>query len=589
MSETVIRSLSKVFAGSADDLLSKPCSVVHVEGHTLALFSVEGRLYAVDNRCPHMGFPLDRGSVKDGILTCYWHYARFDLASGGTFDLFADDVPAYPLTVEDGGVWIDLTPRGDSYERALTRLRSGLEHNITLVIAKAVIAMLDHNTGPADAFRTTVHFGAQYRRAGWGMGQTINAVMMNLLPYLDHADHAHALYQGMMAVAESVDGSPANFTIDPLPRQDIDLPTLKRWFRRFVEVRDSEGAERCLASAVDAGASDRDLTDIMFSAATDHRYLTVGHVADFTNKAFEALDAIGWDRGETRLVLTSLVPAYIGATRQEESNAWRYPVDLVALLEDAFVELPTALETGLSKRGTWALDPEAQVDVLLSDNPQATIEALLTALRDGATEEQLAALVTYAAIRRMAHFHVSNEFGDWDTVLHTLSYSNAIHRAIQRLGDQVSPEVVRGIFDAAMSVYLDRFLNIPAAPIPRIKDLESNPENLLEALLDLLDHQGEVDAAGELVARYLASGGDPAKLIATMGYGLVREDTDFHTIQTLEAAIQQFKRWQGTPAAAHALIAAARYLAAHTPNNRASTQTYRIARRFHRGERLFEG
>jgi nitrite reductase/ring-hydroxylating ferredoxin subunit len=37
----------------------------------------------------HMGFPLERGSVADGILTCHWHHARFDLASGCTFDLWA--------------------------------------------------------------------------------------------------------------------------------------------------------------------------------------------------------------------------------------------------------------------------------------------------------------------------------------------------------------------------------------------------------------------------------------------------------------------------------------------------------------------
>lgn len=46
-----------------------------------------GKVLAVDNRCPHMGFPLDRGTVRDGILTCHWHHARFDLATGGTFDL----------------------------------------------------------------------------------------------------------------------------------------------------------------------------------------------------------------------------------------------------------------------------------------------------------------------------------------------------------------------------------------------------------------------------------------------------------------------------------------------------------------------
>ena len=44
----------------------------------------------LDNRCPHMGFPLDQGSVEDGILTCHWHHARFELASGCTFDLWVD-------------------------------------------------------------------------------------------------------------------------------------------------------------------------------------------------------------------------------------------------------------------------------------------------------------------------------------------------------------------------------------------------------------------------------------------------------------------------------------------------------------------
>ncbi len=50
------------------------------------IFHDHGKIFAVDNRCPHMGFPLDRGTFKDCILTCHWHHARFDLNTGGTFD-----------------------------------------------------------------------------------------------------------------------------------------------------------------------------------------------------------------------------------------------------------------------------------------------------------------------------------------------------------------------------------------------------------------------------------------------------------------------------------------------------------------------
>src|SRR5256885_13864332 len=106
---------NKIRAADWSDVRSKGCSPLTVEGHTLALFVVGDEVFAIDNRCPHMGFPLDRGSVRDGILTCHWHHARFDLASGGTFDLFAHDVIAYRAWIEDGGVWVDLTPQGDRH------------------------------------------------------------------------------------------------------------------------------------------------------------------------------------------------------------------------------------------------------------------------------------------------------------------------------------------------------------------------------------------------------------------------------------------------------------------------------------------
>ena len=78
------------------------------------------------------------------------------------------------------------------------------------------------------------------------------------------------------------------------------------------------------------------------------------------------------------------------------------------------------------------------------------------------------------------------------------------------------------------------------------------------------------------------------KLLAMIGKLLLRENRDFHTIQTIEGAFKQYKRWQGTEVGTHALIAAARYLAAHAPTVRAQGQTYDIAHRLHRGERLFE-
>jgi hypothetical protein len=367
-----------------------------------------------------------------------------------------------------------------------------------------------------------------------------------------------------------------------LPDVGADLLKLKRWLRQFVEVRDSEGVERCIVSAVQTGATYRQLADMLFAAATDHRYLQGGHVLDFTNKAFEALDTSGWDMAES--VLASLAYGFASADRMEESNSWRHPVDLIAILERTFTAIPTALEIGQGRRGSWA-SRETLLAVLLGEDPQSIADGLLAALREGATEDELAGAVAHAAARRIVHFHTSNEFNDWDTALHTFTFANAVHLGLRRTP---SPELVRGVFDAAMSVYLDRFLNVPSIPLPEATSRARDGDVWLKELEDLLDRQQRVNEAGVLVVDYLHGGNDQDRLLAVLGKVLLREDRNFHTIQAVEAAFRQHELLRGTDAATDVLVAAARYLAAHAPTARAQSQTYQIARRLHSGERLYE-
>lgn len=576
------RSDSFVRAARLGDVRAAGRASVRVAGHSLALFFHDGNVHAVDNRCPHMGFPLHRGTLQDGILTCHWHHARFDLKSGGTFDQFADEARVFPVEVRDGEVWVDLSPREDRPAYLRQRLRDGLERNISLVLAKSSIGLLDTGEDPAEPFRAGLEFSARYRRAGWGQGLTIHTCMMNLLPHLAREDRPRALYHGLSAASRDSAREPPRFGLRPLPTETIDLATLKGWFRRFVEVRDSEGAERCIVSAVRAGADRVWMADMLFSAATDHRYLDAGHILDFTNKAFEALDVAGWSHAE--VVLSSLAEGYVGATRMEESNSWRNPVDLVEILEEVFEQLPNALEKGRGRHGRWG-GREELAAMLLEEHPKTIAEALLEALREGITEEELAGAVAYAAALRIARFPTTNEFGDWDTALHTFTFSNAVHQGLRRAP---SLELLRGVFDAAMSVHLDRFLNVPPTRLPAPNGFKGKPEELLASLQALLDERQKVNAAGELVTSYLSGGGDADRLLAVMGGLLLREDRNFHTIQAVEAALSQYAQLRETTAGGHMLVAAARYLAAHSPTMRSQGQTYDIARRLSRGEILHE-
>jgi hypothetical protein len=175
-------------------------------------------------------------------------------------------------------------------------------------------------------------------------------------------------------------------------------------------------------------------------------------------------------------------------------------------------------------------------------------------------------------------------------VLHTFTYANALHQAMQR---SPSAEAARGIFHGAMRLYLDRFLNMPAARLPEHRNAEREPTDanvLLAKLVELTDREQQVNEAALVVHRYLSLGHAPEPLIATLGHILLREDGEFHSYQMLEAGTVLFEelRERDEAAANRVMVAIARYLAAHAPTSRAMFQTARTALRLHRGENVYE-
>ena len=95
-----------VKAASLDALHSNPVVFNHPP-RQISLFKIDDRVYAIDNRCPHEGYPLAVGSVEDGVVTCNWHNWKFRLRDGECL-LGGDHVRSYPTRLEDGHAWVDI-------------------------------------------------------------------------------------------------------------------------------------------------------------------------------------------------------------------------------------------------------------------------------------------------------------------------------------------------------------------------------------------------------------------------------------------------------------------------------------------------
>jgi nitrite reductase/ring-hydroxylating ferredoxin subunit len=80
--------------------------VVRAEGKPVLFVKQNGKIYVVDDRCPHMGCKLSGGSLEGEVVICPCHEWRFNLESG-EYEEDADYVlTAYPFKVVEGKIWV---------------------------------------------------------------------------------------------------------------------------------------------------------------------------------------------------------------------------------------------------------------------------------------------------------------------------------------------------------------------------------------------------------------------------------------------------------------------------------------------------
>lgn len=79
-----------------------------VAGRIVALFHVDGELYALDGICPHQGGPLGKGQLSGCVVTCPWHGFQFDVRTGQHTSTPNLHQPCLPVKMEDDDVYVDV-------------------------------------------------------------------------------------------------------------------------------------------------------------------------------------------------------------------------------------------------------------------------------------------------------------------------------------------------------------------------------------------------------------------------------------------------------------------------------------------------
>jgi 3-phenylpropionate/trans-cinnamate dioxygenase ferredoxin component len=98
-----------VLAARESEIPEGESRIYDVEGTLVVICRVEGRLYAVEDRCTHDDGPLGEGYLDGFEIECPRHGARFDVRTGAVCRMPAVvPVESFPLKVEEGNVYVEV-------------------------------------------------------------------------------------------------------------------------------------------------------------------------------------------------------------------------------------------------------------------------------------------------------------------------------------------------------------------------------------------------------------------------------------------------------------------------------------------------
>ena len=278
----------------------------------VALFRVGERVFAVDNRCPHEGYPLAEGKVDDACaLTCNWHNWKFRLEDGECL-LGGDHLRAYPARVEDGYVWVDFAepPAEATLRRTLDGLHKAFAERDFGRICREISRLHFHGLDPLVAVRRAVEWSYDKLEFGFTHAYAAAADWLALAQTF-----AGDWEKQLICLAQAVDHMAFDALRDrPHPYAPPGPAFTRQAFLDTVEDEQTAQAEGMVRRGLADGLHWPDLEEAFVAAALAH-YNDFGHSLIYVYKNAQLLELAG--RELEPYLLPALTRHLCYATRED--------------------------------------------------------------------------------------------------------------------------------------------------------------------------------------------------------------------------------------------------------------------------------
>lgn len=453
----------------------------------------DGEVFAIDNRCPHEGYPLAQGTVAGCVLTCNWHNYKFDLRDGACV-MGEEAVRSYPTRIQDDIIVIDLSPPDPEEQRAKlwASMDEGMRDHQMGRVARDVVRLLSLDVQPAEIAVYGARWDALYAEYGSSHALPVAADILHWMDAYPGPQAAIPLVQALDIAARTHIRRPLRARPEPRdPGADPVAAGVR--FCAAVEAEDADLAEGMVRGAIAKGWAKAELTPWLYRSVSAH-FLDFGHQLIYLTKLIELLDQVGWEHADP--VLSSFVFGVVNGTREDLLPEWS---SLNKHLDSLDGEL-SALFTASSA----AADPDwnghqALIDVVLDGRRMDAFTTLTEALRHRAPLTTIVDALSEAAGQRMLRFDPEldpdpSTQDSWLSVTHIQTYMAALRHAV---ANHPSPDVLRLAFFGVMFCHKGRGLD---AEEPQVPDQPWPAHEGVEPLLNAMASKRRLEALGRTEA-----------------------------------------------------------------------------------------
>jgi nitrite reductase/ring-hydroxylating ferredoxin subunit len=551
---------------------------VRVEGRSVALFQHQGSIYATDNQCPHMGYPLTRGRVRNGVLTCDWHGWSYDMRGGGCFTGGCDDLDTFPVEVRDSAIYVDVRSGGAKRKDApFLLLQEGLLSEDNWTLSKAIAIMLARGVSEQDTLKRVVqHMGRHIAtESGANDGGRELALMVNAVKVARHYEPDARLIPLMMAATGASGRAGDRPAVQPLP-PPVTWDKLERWVRVFSADKAWQGIEKCLITARRLGGHDQQIVPLLYECAVEPFFL--GHSNNLLHLGYlaELVEEFGWDQVEE--LVCNLGAKMLGRDRgapEELRLAAIKMFEPINALIDELASTPSGDRVAI-------YDEEALAQGLLSGDLAQTFKAISDVLRARVDIDQIVTTMVLLAADRMARTPVNLNPG-WGSLSQEMALSSSVRTAHRYGGFKVG---AKALYHAAWQFFSDRWLNIAprslTEPLSATKSDASSEDIGLRGVLASIETI-QVRDVGRDAREYLSAGFSGDRLLSEMGQSILRDDNGWNLVHTLRVVFDEWELCKGHPGRNQLLIGLARW-ATDVRKRSGSQSAAQTAQRFARGQ-----